>query len=308
MSVIPLKQLSYDDARDIKRIIDALNANFRYLDWLLNQGNLDSINIDSTNIIIKSPETGDTIFDHYGVNPMWLKYYPNKCWNSSFEGFDETTKRPKYWSGGVSDNAATYDNTYAMKLTPGQSSQQIEEDGEGLADPAWWNHINTRISFKQKHGAVRVSVHRYSDNVALTLINEKGNRSTYIDYLYAVDWPAGYRTFAVENQPGTGKIYLKFTNIDSTNSVYIDAVQIEPDFTGKWPSFYTHGPRSIGKTELSFETRVAGGEASYMDIPVCAITALVGAVMQTVLQSPSYADVPVDAIVVLAGSGWTTVT
>lgn len=45
MPVIPLKLLSYDDARDLRRVIDVLNANFRYLDWLLNHGNLDATNV-----------------------------------------------------------------------------------------------------------------------------------------------------------------------------------------------------------------------------------------------------------------------
>lgn len=45
MPVIPLKLLSYDDAQDLRRIIDVLNANFRYLDWLLNHGNLDGTNV-----------------------------------------------------------------------------------------------------------------------------------------------------------------------------------------------------------------------------------------------------------------------
>jgi len=45
MPVIPLKQLSYDDAQDIRRVIDAINANFRYLDWLINHGNIDMANV-----------------------------------------------------------------------------------------------------------------------------------------------------------------------------------------------------------------------------------------------------------------------
>lgn len=45
MPVIPLKLLSYDDVQDLRRVIDVLNANFRYLDWLINYGNLDEVNL-----------------------------------------------------------------------------------------------------------------------------------------------------------------------------------------------------------------------------------------------------------------------
>ncbi len=45
MPVIPLKAISYDDGRDLQRLIDVLNYNFRMIDWLLNHGSLDSINL-----------------------------------------------------------------------------------------------------------------------------------------------------------------------------------------------------------------------------------------------------------------------
>lgn len=51
MPLIPLKQLSYDDAKDMRRVIDAINANFRYLDWLVNHGNISKENINDEKIV-----------------------------------------------------------------------------------------------------------------------------------------------------------------------------------------------------------------------------------------------------------------
>jgi hypothetical protein len=80
----------------------------------------------------------------------------------------------------------------------------------------------------------------------------------YIDYEARDNWdPAnktlfrdpdqhdsqGFRTFYFE-PPEEGEIELEFENIDPDNPAYIDGVQIERDFTQKWPSIYTPGEKS----------------------------------------------------------------
>jgi hypothetical protein len=259
MPVIPLKQLSYDDAQDIRRVIDAINANFRYLDWLINHGNIDMANVKPEIVqafVPVDPEKNQPV-DQYGLNPEYFKFYPNKCWNSSFDIFDQATLKPMYWytSGIVSANA-NFDNTYSLKLAPGQYAQQIEMDGEGLADPDWWPWCpETRISFRVKGSGGKVSV-RVLQGGAVPLwmwIKDasgdlvKSAPALALTFDAAPDWPAALRTFAAQTSPIGGKMGLRFDNVGSVD-VYIDAVTIEPDWTGRWPSFYTHGPRSVTYT------------------------------------------------------------
>jgi hypothetical protein len=265
MPVIPLKQLSYDDANDIRRIIDAINANFRYLDWLINRGNLDTANIkpEIVHVFVPvEPEKNQPV-DQYGLNPEYFKFYPNKCWNSSFEVFDPATLKPKYWdTDGVVSADANFDNTHSLKLAPGKYAQQVEVEGEGLADPSWWSWCpETRISFRVKGAGGTVRAQVIQGGVAVPLWiwvkDAKGNRikSTPAPSLVfdaAPDWPVALRTFAAQTSPTGGKMAMRFENVGSVD-VYIDAVTIEPDWTGRWPSFYTHGPKSVAGSDAVVE-------------------------------------------------------
>lgn len=258
MPVIPLKQLSYDDANDIRRIIDAFNANMRYLDWLLNRGNLDTVNIkpEIVQMFVPVDSEKNPPVDAYGLNPEYLKFFPNKAWNSSFEVFDTATLKPKYWdTDGVVSADANFDNTYSLKLAPGQYAQQAEVDGKGLADPGWWPWCpETRIGFRVKGAGGRVGVQVIQSGAAVPLWmwtkDTKGNwvksaPAPAIVLDAAPDWPVALRTFAAQTSPAGGRMALRFENT-GTADVYIDAVTIEPDWTGRWPSFYTHGPESSG--------------------------------------------------------------
>lgn len=220
--------------------------------------NYGGFQITATGVENVGQVANEAMFDKYGINPFYIRRYPNKCWNSSFEGFDKDTKKPHFWSGGVSDSAAAYDGTYSLKLTNGEASQQEEVDGVGMADPAWWVAITpyTRVSFKQKAGPITVSVHRKSDNQALTLTDENGNTGSSITYASVLDWATGHRTFKVNTSSSPGKIYIKFV---AGGDVYIDAVDIGPDFTGKWPPYYADGPKSIGAEQVAFDPAEGGG-------------------------------------------------
>jgi len=250
---IPLKLIPYEDAWNLSRLVDTLNYNFRMLDWLLKPGFPGGVNL---NLNIKGA-------DDYGIDPEYIKFYPNQCWNSSFEAFDSITLQPKYWETDGSVSADTsFDGIYSLKLAPGQYAQQKKENGAGLADPYWWSWCpETRISFRVKgeDGKVEVKVIQGGDAVPLWawMKDAKGNwiksePNSTLTFDAALDWPMAFRTFAAQTSPSGGKIILYFRNVGSTD-VYIDAVTIEPDWTGRWPSFYTHGPGSLYGSDVTIE-------------------------------------------------------
>jgi len=213
------------------------------LSWLLAHLDWNNVNLVASN--------AETPVDSYGINPFFIRCYPNKCWNSGFEGFNATTLKPDYWSVGAVSPDATFNGSYSLKLTDGQVCQQEQVAGVGMADPAWWAEFTpyTRVAFKAKGDPVTVSVHKLSDDSALILTDESGNIGTSITYPSASDWVVGHRTFQVNTSGTPGKIYVKFS---AGGTVYIDDVDIAPDFTGKWPMLYQDGPKSIGVGAVSF--------------------------------------------------------
>jgi len=272
MPIIDFPTINYDDfGDDPKRAIDKLNDIHRQLDWLLRR--LDGQNIVQEITQIVEPvepspdeEEKPTVADGYGLNPEYMKYYPNKCYNSSFEVFNNTTLKPDYWdTSGVVSPASEFDNTYSLKLTPGQYAEQIEINDIGFADPAWWSWCpDTRISFRVKGngGKVRVSVWQGGGTVPLWYWGKDADGKNikvnvpspyYLIFDTAADWSTALRTFAA-TPGGSGKIKLRFDNFGSKD-IYIDVVTIEADWTGKWPSYYEHGP---GSNPLYIRARVGG--------------------------------------------------
>lgn len=258
MPIVELPTLSYDDIdKDPHRLIDKLSDTLRQLDWLLNKGRLDAQNINQTAIQIQLPNQ-EQVVDPHGVNPIYLDYYPNKCYNSSFEVFDSATRRPYYWNtnGDVSEDA-NFDNTFSLKLAPGQYVEQREENGAGLADPAWWPWCNgkTRIALyaKGEGGKVRVSVWQGGATVPLAYWTKDADGKDkevqtspphYLGFNAGLDWPNSLITFAALPSVSGGKIKLRIDNVGSVD-VYIDSVIIRADWTGKWPGLYKHGPKSV---------------------------------------------------------------
>jgi len=111
---------------------------------------------------LEPTKTGEKAVDSHGLNPEFFKFYPNQVYNSSFERFNLATKKPDFWdtSGEVTPNSR-FDNTYSLKLEPGQYAKQKEETGiGGLADPAWWSWWcpDTRYSFRVKGSGGKVKV------------------------------------------------------------------------------------------------------------------------------------------------------
>jgi len=285
--IIELPTLAYDDIdKDPHRLIDKLSDTLRQLDWLLNKGRLDAQNINQTVIQIKpeDPEKPQPV-DNYGLNALYLDYYPNKCFNSSFEVFDSTTKKPAYWeTNGVVFSDANFDNTYSLRLRSGQYAEQKPDEANlGLVNPAWWAWCNgkTRIALHAKGsgGKVRVSVWQGSGTVPLAYWTKdaKGNEVEvqtqpphYLTFDAGVDWPNSEITFAALPSVNGGSIKLRIDNTGSAD-VYIDSVLIRADYTGKYPGLYKHGPLSVpvskgGMLTTGFETYLVDYNSSGVSI------------------------------------------
>ena len=180
-----------------------------------------------------------------------LKRFPNKVINSSFEWVNEITREPMYWEGGAKvTEAEAWAGTYSIELKPGENTEQgwIDETIHAGANPGQWGNRQTRVSFKQKGNILRVWVKRVSDNSPYPLIDNSGETHVsgdYLDYGVSTDWPDGYRTFYFIPVEDAGQVKICFQNVGFFGSTYVDAVQMEPDFTGMHPSFYTDGPRSL---------------------------------------------------------------
>jgi hypothetical protein len=108
-------------------------------------------------------------FDRWGINPDFIKRFPNKCVGSGFEWYNPANGKPYFWvtDGRVTD-ASSWEGTVALKLEPGQKAEQgtlypVHRRSQAGADPVWWDNYQTRVSFKHKGGAVRVSVKPYPD-------------------------------------------------------------------------------------------------------------------------------------------------
>jgi hypothetical protein len=210
----------------------------RELDYLLTHLNGDNIQ----NVL--------DILDRRGLNPAFIKWFKNMCYNSSFELFNSTTFLPTYWSGGVSDNNSNFYSTYSLKLTAGQTSQQTDA---ARVNPQWYASFldadgnsctKTRVSFHKKGGAVKIEVFDSTD-AAFTITNTDKETGTYLTYAANSNWESESYSVSLVHGANTA-IRVKFTNTDGADAAYIDAVIIEPDYTGKWPSAYSDGPFSLG--------------------------------------------------------------
>lgn len=203
----------------------------------------DSIEIIDGKIVIKDKSGQNTIINKYGVDTKFIKNFKNMVHNSQFELFDRTTNKPLYWSGtGVSDANSSFFGTVSLRLDPGKSMTTSAE-----INPQWYADTSverTRVSFYRKNGQVRVEV-LLNDNLPAVIMDEAGNEAGSIAYPRTANWNNSRASISFAHGDAT-ECKIRFTNIDTVESAYIDAVQLEPDFTGFWPSFYTDGPNSLG--------------------------------------------------------------
>ena len=214
-------------------------------------GNNDgSVSISPTGIEIKNTDGVTTILDEYGIDPRFLDYSKNMIYNSSFECFDQITKVPVYWSLGESSASSSFNGTYSLKLTAGQVCLQ---SGTSI-DPAWWGSTVARVSFYRKFGEVTIKIKDITNSTYFTLTDEDGNTGTQIDYARTTLW-VDTRVSVTFDPLESGhatctNCAVEFTNSHVSEACYIDAVQMTPDFTGKWSQLYKNGQYSVGVNDI----------------------------------------------------------
>ena len=193
---------------------------------------------------------GETMIDEYGIDPRFIKAFKNAIWNSSFERFNADSKIPDFWSGGEATDTSAFADTHSMKLVISEVSEIVPNVGAEAPrpDPAWWDNKTTRVSFFKKGGDVQVAIFAEYDWSPYELTWEDGTKANWYNTGVSTNWDTGKYTFSF-TPTKTGRIWLRFSNIGSS-AAYIDAVQMEPDFNGKYPSFYTNGPYSISAAEV----------------------------------------------------------
>lgn len=202
----------------------------------------DLIDIKDGKIRIYNYSGQSVILNAYGIDTNMIKYFKNLVWNSQFEIFRGDDKKPDYWSGGTADSNASFFNSVSLKLIPGQSSQTTGY----TINPQWYateGFTKTRVSFYRKGGQVKIEVLDEMGS-CYTISDNFGNSDESITTPETTGWLNSRYTISFEHGEHTGA-KIKFTNVGNTDA-YIDAVQLEPDFTGMWPSFYTDGPASMG--------------------------------------------------------------
>ena len=64
-------------------------------------------------------------FDRWGINPDFIKRFPNKCVGSGFEWYNPANGKPYFWvtDGRVTD-ASSWEGTVALKLEPDKSMKR----------------------------------------------------------------------------------------------------------------------------------------------------------------------------------------
>lgn len=183
---------------------------------------------------------GQVIVDESGINPDFVKSSQNVVKNSSFEQLDVSTNLPKYWTAGAAiEDASAFDGSHVLKLTPLQATQQTTDAG---IFPDSWGGGNGRLSFYHRGGAIIVNV-TTTEGRTLPLYDKKGDPAETVKTIARNNggWIRKHFGIDVSSLRENEKLLIKFTNADNIDA-FIDAVQMEEDFNGVRPSFYTSGP------------------------------------------------------------------
>jgi hypothetical protein len=177
--------------------------------------------------------------DEFGMDTRFIKWFKNMCNNSSFE-VRNSDGSPKYWIGGLCVNDVNFFGTWSCKLEYGETTVQEER-----VNPTWYASMSarTRIAFHKKGGNTRVSILDVNGDPVM-LRDNSGVSAIFFDFAFNENWIAPSYTLVCANDAHIS-LRLKFECIDETYDSYIDAVIIEPDYTGRRPSFYTDGPHSV---------------------------------------------------------------
>jgi len=192
------------------------------------------------------------------INPESFYRFKNLVDNSSFEVFDGDTKVPYAWDGGEVVSSASMFGTYSMKLDPGDNSAQTPTH---QPDITWtlgaYDTDSLILAFYHKFGGVKVRVYDVENSEYMELqkldssLAPIGEPSTSIEYDYKANWNKYRNYIKVTPLPTTKKVKIRFECPSSaTDSVYIDAVSLEPYMAGEFPSIYKDGRFSISVNQI----------------------------------------------------------
>jgi hypothetical protein len=225
-----------------------------YLQNVFIGNDLGNVSISPTGLVIKNGNGSETILDEFGIDPRYLDYYKNMVINSSFECFDAGTKLPTYWSAGESTASSSFHGSYSLKLVAGETSIQVAPSWMAgiVLDPAWWENLVTRVSFYRKLGEVTVAIKDLTDSSYFTLTDENGATGSSVTFGTTASWVDSRASFTFDptEHPTCNNLAIEFTNSHFSAACYIDAVQLCPDFTGKWSQLYKDGQYSIGVNSI----------------------------------------------------------
>ncbi len=183
-------------------------------------------------------QNGEQMLDEFGINADFIKPTQNPVLNSSFESFHMETGSPTHWVGGkLSNEFPAYSGLTSVMLEPGES---IETSPSATLIPMSWGYGDGLVSIYMLPGTLRIEVIN-NDRRPVPLVVEGQENATYYDVSHRggeLSWERAHVAF----KPGNARnIALKFTN-KGDSRLFLDAVQIEKNSNGKWPSFYGDGP------------------------------------------------------------------
>ena len=205
----------------------------------------DGIVVDNGKLTV-SNEDSNTIIDSNGLNVYFVDYFKNMVYNSSFEVFDSSTLTPSYWQGdGVSDPNSNFYGDYSCKLT---ASQYIEQTSDAYINPSFFDNETARVSFHRKLGQMKLEVYDVTNASNFTLTDEDGNTGTSITFDATTNWQLSRASaqFDPTEHGSCTQLKIKITNVHASETGYVDAVMLAPDYSGKYPQVYKDGPKSRG--------------------------------------------------------------
>lgn len=216
----------------------------------------EGLTITGGKVSVKNDNNID-ILTSKGINPYLFDYFKNMVTNSGFEVFDASTLKPAYWDGaGVSDPNSSYYENYSCKLTSGQ---YIETHADNYINPSFFDNDEGRLSFHRKSGQMKVEVYDVTNAGNLTLTDEDGNTGSSITFSANSNWQSSRVSvnFDPTELGASTALKIKISNVHGSETGYLDAVMMTPDFGGTYPQLYRPGVKSFG-VEGSLQGVVSG--------------------------------------------------
>jgi hypothetical protein len=203
------------------------------------------------------------MIDKYGISPKYTDGEKNFVLNSSFERFSSPDATPLNWDGGVTDTNTSNSGSYSLKLAASESTIQ---SSVAAINPTLYGSVVSRVSFKSIDSDVKVEVYDETNYSYFTLTPQPDTENWTLDVTEKEitfdannSWRDSLCSFSFNPSEHTAvtAIRLKFTNVGAAD-LFIDDVMLTPDSTGKWPTIYKDGPKSVSKLNVGLSVGSAG--------------------------------------------------